>query len=240
MKILSIDFDYFQDITKEQLSLYPDGVDNPTYLSEIVWGNHYASDGDELRKIGLLSNEYKSLINLLEEQNPDVPVLITNSHVSIYDFINEHLSADEDLDIHNIDFHHDMINSNDCLDCGNWIGYIMKERNELGLRTLFSWIHNPISLQVYGMEGYFERLFKSRKLKNRVFSSINNITERKFDAIFLCRSDTWTAPHLDEYFSNLCNLMKDHFGAVDIEKGIDEPRSAYKEIAKEIARLMPA
>jgi len=236
MKILSIDFDYFQNVTKEQISLCPDGVDNPTYLSEIIWGNHYAADGDELKKIGLLNDEYNSLISLLSKQKSDIPVMIANSHVNIYDFINENLSKGEELYIYNVDLHHDMINENEGLDCGNWIGYIMEERNALKLMTYFAWVHNPISLKMYGIED----LFAEYDLQNRLYSSVKRLSKKKFDAIFLCRSDTWTPPHLDEYFAKLCDTINKHFSSVDIKDEINEPRIIYKEIAEQIRKLIPA
>lgn len=36
-RVLSIDFDFFPKVNKTQLSEYPDGIDLPTELSEIVW-----------------------------------------------------------------------------------------------------------------------------------------------------------------------------------------------------------
>lgn len=90
MRILSIDFDYFQDVTREQLNLYPDGVDNPTALSEIVWAGHYATSAKELNAIGIMENELEFLEQLLLEQSSDVPVMVANSHKHIYNFICEY------------------------------------------------------------------------------------------------------------------------------------------------------
>lgn len=48
MKILSIDFDYFQNTTKETLlSDYPDGIDLPPFVSQVVWASRYIDENSE-------------------------------------------------------------------------------------------------------------------------------------------------------------------------------------------------
>ena len=54
MKILSVDFDYFQDVSKETLLKYPDGVDLPTQITNFTLGSKYACYGDEIRNIGII------------------------------------------------------------------------------------------------------------------------------------------------------------------------------------------
>lgn len=45
LKVLSIDFDYFQNVNADTIrSCYPDGIDLPTELSTIVWSGYYAND----------------------------------------------------------------------------------------------------------------------------------------------------------------------------------------------------
>lgn len=231
MNILSIDFDYFQKVTKEQLAFYPDGIDNSTALSEAVWGSNYASYGKEIRKVDIMQEELDLAEVILLNQDCDIPVMITNSHIHIYDFINEHLLTDEKLNICNVDMHHDIMNENDNLDCGNWIGYLINERAEQGQKTHLEWIHNPVSLSVFGIEE------EMKQFGNKVFSSLKSISDKRFDAVFLCRSDTWTPPHLDKYFTELCNVIKSSFCSVKIEKGIDIPRSEYQEVEKQIRSI---
>ena len=231
MKILSIDFDYFQKVTKRHLLEYPDGIDTPTLMSEIIWASHYATAGDILNEITLLKEEYNYLVGLLQSQPSDIPVMITNSHVKIYDFINNHILPDERLNIVNIDFHHDIINENEHLDCGNWIGYIINKRKEENKKTKFTWIPNPISLEIFGIEN----LFKENNLESTICNSISDISDKIFDAVFLCRSDAWTVPHLDIHFSELCQIINEHYSNVDIEKFIHKPRTAYKDFATQIS-----
>ena len=43
LRVLSIDFDYFQVVDKDTVqSCYPDGIDLDTSLSTVVWASHYA------------------------------------------------------------------------------------------------------------------------------------------------------------------------------------------------------
>lgn len=232
MKILSIDFDYFQDVTREQLELYPDGVDNPTALSEIVWAGHYASSADELNAIGVMENELELLEQLLLEQSCDVPVMIANSHKHIYDFIREH-DDKEPMELVNADMHHDIVNRNPDLDCGNWITHLCnrQKENEKGLD--FSWLANPVSLNMFGLDDLFGENGRAEQLLKTSFSELKG---QSFDLIYLCRSDTWTPPHLDKYFTELCDVIRSNFENITMEKGIDKPRTEYLKLAETISK----
>lgn len=236
MKVLSIDFDYFQQVTEEQVSsLYPDGIDNPTELSELIWGDHYASHEEELKAIGIMQDELDSLEKLLLEQDTSCSVMIANSHRHIYDFILENRD-DEKIGLVNIDMHHDMMNDNPNLDCGNWIKHLLNEETERGNKVNLAWIANPISLETYGLEKIFGG--EDKRFRGLVQNSIESIKDESFDIIFLCRSDTWTPPHLDKYFTEICDLMKDHFESIKIEKGIDKPRTQYQRYAEEYRAMI--
>lgn len=227
MKVLSIDFDYFQRVTKEQLALYPDGIDHDTELSEIIWGARYAAHGSAIRKVGIMENELDRLERILLNMGRDSPVMIANSHIHIYDFIHEHQNCGEPLKLVNIDMHHDMMNDNPQMDCGNWVMHLAREQMDAGNKIAFNWIANPISLDVYGLET--DNIFGQL-----VLPSLDSIEGKKFDAVFLCRSDTWTPPHLDKYFTEVCGIIKDHFDNVRMELGIDKPRTRYLEIEQEV------
>lgn len=230
MRVLSIDFDYFQKVTKEQLAFYPDGIDHDTELSEIIWGARYATNGENIRKVGIMEDELDKLESLLLETNKDSPVMVANSHIHIYDFIHDHQRDGEQIKLINIDMHHDFINDNPELDCGNWVSHLAKEQMDAGNKIAFNWIANPISLDVYGFE-------TDNILGQLVLPSLDSIKGKKFDAVFLCRSDTWTPPHLDKYFAEVCGIIKDHFDDISMEQGIDKPRTQYLEIEKRCANL---
>ena len=228
--ILSIDFDYFQNVVLSDLYAYPDGIDNNTAMSEIIWGGIYGGvSGEAIEQITIRKTELNGAKRLIRKQKRNIPVMITNSHKHIYDFIHKYADVDEPLRLVNVDMHHDMFNDgleldDPVLDCGNWVSFIIKE-----YKTNFTWIANPVSSKMYGL-GHIETKNTIDKL---ISTSLKHIKDMQFDAIFLCRSDTWTPPHLDCYFTELCACMLDHFGEIYAEKNITNPRTEYKNIAEQ-------
>lgn len=225
-KVLSIDWDFFQNVSTDVLrSCYPDGVDLPTAITEITWSNHYVTDGERLNKINVLKDEYEKLLKLLLNQSSDCSVMIANSHVHAFDFIKEHLE-NEKAALTNIDMHHDFVNDNSKLDCGNWIGTLIKE-NKICENGLL-WIHNPVSFEMYGIDSEGEDKDFTKAIKKiNGGDTLDLIKDEKYDLIFLARSDTWSPPHLDGKFCLLVDLMKEHFTNIKMENGIDKPRLAY-------------
>ena len=230
INILSIDFDYFQNVVLSDLYAYPDGIDNNTALSEIIWGGIYGGvSGEAIEQITIRKTELNAAKRLIRKQKRNIPVMITNSHKHIYDFIHEYADVNEPLRLVNVDMHHDMFNDgleldDPVLDCGNWVSFIIKE-----YKTDFTWIANPVSSKMYGL-GHIETKNAIDKL---ISTSLKHIKDMQFDAIFLCRSDTWTPPHLDCYFTELCTCMLDHFGEIYAEKNITNSRTEYKSIAEQ-------
>lgn len=231
LKVLSIDFDYFQNVDADTIrSCYPDGIDLPTELSTIVWSGYYANDRtrNKLSSVTILNDELNLLRKLLTSKDNfrvSTPVLITNSHVHIYDFIHEYMDKYEvtDVNIVNIDMHHDFFNKNKELDCGNWLSHIY---NDYLNHCNVSWITNPVSNICYDFD---------QALNNLVKNSIQSIKDFKFDILFLCRSDNWLAPHLDYHFDNLVKLISLRFPNVCIEKSVQTPRD-IQSIANNIRK----
>lgn len=229
MNILSIDFDYFQNVSKQQLQTYPDGIDLNTEMSETVWSSHYADDRNNLFNIGINIQELDMLKELLLKQSRQASIMIANSHSKIYNFVHTLVTDRDALSIVNVDMHHDFFNNNPNLDCGNWVGFLMNERQSTGKGMNFKWIANPVGLDAYG--------FKKSETQNIIETSLSCICEKSFDAVFLCRSDTWTPPHLDKYFTELCDVMLCHFDSVCVEQNINKPRRRYLEIIKMTNRI---
>lgn len=184
-RILSIDFDYFLQATQEAIKSFPDGIDRSTELSTLIWASHYldGKQGTLTRSVGVLSDELDCIKRILQKQSSDCPVMIAQSHVHAYDFVHDTVSEDDELRLVNVDMHHDIVNDNEKLDCGNWISHLLKEYN-MGL----TWVANPVSLEMFGLD-------KDRK-ENRAFRGIvqknlSKIEEKNyaFDGVFLCRSD---------------------------------------------------
>jgi hypothetical protein len=131
--------------------------------------------------------------------------------------------------------HHDIINDNDQMDCGNWIKFLIENRDKKGLKTGLNWIANPISLDLYGIRDMFE---EEGECFGHSSESLDCIAGQKFDAIYLCRSDTWTPPHLDKYFDALRVLIMSHYDTVMMEKAVEKPREEYIKIASQISGLL--
>ena len=220
-KVLSIDFDYFQKVSLETMSNYPDGRDNSPALSEIVWSMRYA-DCLDLFDVTFNDEECDELYSLLGNQKENAPVLISFSHKDIYDFIHEVCSTESSLEVVNIDMHHDYTNESEEIDCGNWVSHLQKEYKKFKWR----WIANPISTEMY----------EAHELDNLVSTSIKSLEGERFDAIFLCRSDTWLPPHLDVYFNNLLNYIASIFPNAKASNLVMKPRKVSREECEAFAK----
>lgn len=225
IKVLSIDFDYFQNVDKDTVRhCYPDGIDLPTNVSTVVWSTHYANKHTEekLKNVSIMKDELKLLYSLFEKQDSNIPVLITNSHINIYEFIKEQMAINKQdkVFVSNIDMHHDFSNENKNIDCGNWLGYMSRE---IGDKFAFQWIANPVAKSIYGFDDKDDvELYKN--LNKYIKTSIADLKVDKYDAIFLCRSDNWFAPHLDDYFLETVCEMRYIFNNIVTEKDCYLPR----------------
>lgn len=232
MKVLSIDWDYFQTASVRTMrECYPDGIDMPTAISEITWGSHYATDSERLGMVSVSVSEFEHLLSVLLRQDRNCPVMIANSHTYAYNFVKEHLSFNDKVQLTNIDLHHDLINDNDEIDCGNWIGKLIEEGYVDKGREGLTWIHNPVSFSMYEIDPTDETEFGRLLSQLDGGDTIESIGDEKYDLIFLARSDTWSPPHLDSHFCLLADFVKKHFTDIKIEGGVDKPRKAYLQYA---------
>lgn len=211
-KVLSIDFDFFPNVTSEMLAHYPDGIDLSTELTKIIWASHYITSDNMLKDIDINKNLYKELKYILNSQSTKTPVLITNSHVHAFDFIEKHFD-NKRIVLTNIDWHHDIVNNNTEMDCGNWIKFLKEKYPD----TILKWITRPESIDCYGITN-------SELTQMNVEFDFKSIEHTQFDAIFLCRSDSWTPPHLDKYFDELIKECFSVYFNVKIENCVTKPR----------------
>lgn len=214
MNVLSIDFDFFQNVALDVMqNCYPDGIDLPTEISNICWAANMAADTKhKIKNVTIDQPLFQDICKIISNQSDKTPVLISQSHVNIYDFIHTCIPINSRLHVINVDMHHDYFSNNPELDCGNWLKFIAKDYKNHKL----SWITRPVALDAYGFDD------EERIPINLDFTKIKNM---KFDMIFLCRSDNWTPPHLDLYFEQLVNEMATHFENVLIENCVKEPRN---------------
>ena len=231
MKILSIDFDYFQNVTKDILRDYPDGIDLGTSLSKIVWAVRYVQGNpskERIESVSLNQDLFDNVISVLSRQLPCVPVMARQSHVDAYDFICDQMEEydTDELELINIDFHHDIVNECSTLDCGNWISFV----KEAYPKAKVTWVARELSLEVYGLNDS----------TIPIELSLDCIKDQQFDAIFICRSDAWSPPHLDIHFQYLLRKCCSLFGQVMIENCIKQIRDIRfaTEQEQEISSLL--
>ena len=215
-RILSLDWDYFIKATALQRGLlFPDGGnENISYaLQDFIWDSRYANP--ELKEIGVLIKEYNTAYNILGKfiekyicscgANPHREVLVTISHRWIYDFIMQRTTEDEELEVYNVDFHHDMYNlktKDQEVNCGNWVNCLFEKRH----RMKYFWVAREDSeRQVLGGEPVECKTTDFKDLK-----------ELDFDYVFICRSDCWSPPHLDTHFETLWSFMR-RYMPIEIE-----------------------
>lgn len=188
MKILSIDWDYYIDATaNERIELFPDGGNEniPSYIRDYLWVSHY---NDKLKNIGVKEKDLEITKKIIK--NNFNSIMIADSHKHIYDFIEENYDFKNDINVTNIDFHHDLYGINDKwredVDCGNWMVKLFQKYN-----CKYNWINQEDSDKDIKSN---DELYKVNELK------INDIVNEKYDLLYICKSSIWSPPHLDEKF----------------------------------------
>lgn len=217
INILSIDFDFFQDVDADVIkNCYPDGVDISTEMSRIVWSSRYMTE-EAISNVKIRKDALDKMKKILSKCPADAKVLISHTHKDIYDMISDLVEKKNipNLNIINVDMHHDMFNENFELDCGNWIKFVSQS-----YPTKITWIANPISREVYGLKDHEYDIIKAN------LDAIKN--PESIDAVFLCRSDAWVPPHLDKYFNELVEMIGKKFNEALIEKCVETPRELIK------------
>lgn len=216
LRVLSIDFDCFQRVSVDVAkTCYPDGIDRDSSESIAAWIPFYYSHKEALMSVTNDVTGINKLMVILGKQSPDIPVMVSQSHVDIFKFIVENMKGYKGVDIVNIDMHHDLFNDNESIDCGNWLGHIIRLYPEYRIR----WFANPISCEVYGLDPQ----------KAHIKTELSELNRERFDIIFLCRSDSWRPPHLDNSFDVLLHRhILTRFSNVTVDPQISAPRVRVK------------
>lgn len=192
MRILSIDFDYFIDTDMEtRVMCFPDGHDNfAPALTQFIWNSRYDFH-ENIRDLGVIA-DYDKMCDFLKSRQVG-RVLIADSHREIAQFFDS-VKPDEDLEIINIDFHHDMyITGGSTLDCGNWLRFLADLKPDADIK----WVMREDS-DTEALTGEFP------------YATTTNIDEvqGEFDLIFICFSSPWTPPHLKPRFDEMCKCVE--------------------------------
>lgn len=188
-KFLSVDWDYFIACDrKTRESKFPqeqdESLDFDVQLS--LWKDCYARY--DIKDIGVISDFYTVRNILCGIKNKEAAI----SHKEIYDFISRHVFLEEEFEVYNIDYHHDMFYFGlPKVNCSNWV--LALEDKYPNMK--YYWIRRKDSPEY--VSGVSENL---REMK---ISDIKNI-----DYAFICRSDLWTPPHLDKFFEEISGIKR--------------------------------
>lgn len=220
INLLSLDFDYFQQIDdKSVLAEYPDGNDLPHDVSEVIWNLHYMDKAayEKLMSVRLNKKEFRLACNILQNQKKNTLNMIVYSHVHMYRFIERFRRQypQTDIIVWNIDTHQDYKNGNLEPDCGNWAGMAIQD-----FYVTVKWISNDLS-------PYYVRHPELASFG----TSLEIVKDQKFDGIFLCKSEPWYPPHLDDCFNTMVSIIRNHFDRTIIQEDITKIREYPRELS---------
>ena len=158
-------------------------------MNEYLWSRCY-DFYDKLKDIGLI-RDYDRMCDFLRTLIGG-KVLFADSHKDIQ-YLFKEIKPDEDLEIINIDFHHDMyITGGDELDCGNWLRFLV----DLKPDAKITWVRREDS-DIESLSGSFP-YYHTTDIKE---------VQGEFDLVFLCFSSPWTPPHLYTDFLIMCSKL---------------------------------
>lgn len=194
--ILSIDFDYFIDVSSQERDLYfPNGSDEiPSNKLLSLWKEKYLLH-PELKKIGVIEDFY-FIKNFLKDLKISKDNFGKNDNHKYIKNLIDSISKLRKIRIVNIDFHHDYYHyyyGGENCNCGNWLRRVMEERPD----TKVKWIRRKDS-QIYSLDGIvpFEHT-----------EDIKSICNENFDYVFLCKSPAWSPTHLNHKFEELASSV---------------------------------
>lgn len=199
IKLLSVDFDYFANITNYfRMTNFPDGgnEDLGKDLQDIIWGGRYASNPDFIKKCPVKKKELEYMKQIFEN-NSHAEYTLAKSHLSIINLLSTLARDFKPIEIYNVDFHHDLYFKRD-FTCGNW------------LEKFYDFLDVKKTLWICDKESMIEYDIDYNNEISQTFSHTFNIKDLdgiKFDYLFLCQSTMWSPPHLDKYFISLANSM---------------------------------
>lgn len=211
-RFLSIDWDFFIDADMTQrCTMFPDGGNEnlPDSLRDYIWDSRYRIPA--LREIGL--KEYKSFQFICKTFKGHA--FVADSHKWMYDFVIENTEPDEEFEVYNIDFHHDLYNfrtSGGEVNCGNWATLLLRDRPKMR----YKWVKCDTSDLNAGDEEV-----KCEKMTMAVLSMLFPYPADSFEYLFICRSAVWSPPHLDPKFIKAVKTIK---CPLTIEQGLLKPR----------------
>lgn len=235
LKVLSIDWDFFIDADEKTRSeMFPDGGNEnlPQFIMDFIWSNRYASN-PALENISVDQCALDRIKNIVDDLNIG-HLWIVDSHKHIYDAIAQLHRPGQEIDIVNIDFHHDCYDHNeDKVDCGNWVLQVLQNGfNKVG-DGQYLWVYRPGTedpAEGIGYTGTFNDQCGCNYL-DRLQPSESKVCWdwEDVDLLFICRSSMWSPPHLDDQFIEFCEFAQSRYSGMSYIKEVNIDKSRYSE-----------
>lgn len=211
-RFLSIDWDFFIDADMTQrCTMFPDGGNEnlPDPLRDYIWDTYYRNPA--LKEMG--TRDFKHFHFICKTFKGHA--FVADSHKWMHDFVIKNTEPDEEFEVYNIDFHHDLYNfrtSGGEVNCGNWATLLLRDRPKMR----YKWVKCDTSDLYAGDEEV-----KCEKMTMMVFRMMFPRPQDSFEYLFICRSAVWSPPHLDPKFIKAVKSIK---CPLTIEQGLLNPR----------------
>lgn len=230
LKVLSLDFDFFLKFENDDssvLSEFPDGTEAFIQYSDTIWASRIANESADKKISTVKCNEqsFSEVALFLNSCDRRIPSMAANSHVYIYDFVAKHMSKGQEVQVVNLDYHHDAYHTEAELNCGNWVTHL---QNLCDGQFLYQWITSENGWE--SSENTIPRFVRESYRFKTLGEYLSWDKNYHPDLIFLCRSDVWVPPHLDGYFDMLLKFMASHFTNLIGEQRITKPRNISDEV----------
>lgn len=189
MNVLSIDFDI---IMAPSINLYNNMVPGIKWDDLLKSLPNLATTPADLN---IYSDILRYLLRVVDKTSP---IYIAYSH----SFIKNYLQYDYDLNIVNIDHHHDIFYDGkdaecklqDCT-CANWVKYF----HDQGQLKSYTWVHNDNSANPN-----FDVEFDYNKIPLREFKFAES-----YDKYFICLSPEWVPPYYHSLFYTILDCLNE-------------------------------
>ena len=213
-RFLSFDWDFFIDATAdERMMMFPDGGNEnlPDFLREYIWDTYYRnpalSEMDVTKDFARFKFICKTFNGL---------AFVADSHKWMYEFVIQNTEPNEEFEVYNIDFHHDLYNfrtKGGEVNCGNWATLLLRDRPKMK----YKWVKCDTSDLTAGED----EVVKCEKMTMEIFNMLFPHPAESFKYLFICRSSVWSPPHLDYKFIRAVRFIQ---CPVTLEKGLLKPR----------------
>ena len=192
--------------------MFPDGGNEnlPNSLRDYIWDTYYRNP--ELEKMKVTS-DYKYLLHICKTFKGEA--FVSDSHRWAFNFVMDNTEPDEEFEVYNIDFHHDLytyITRGGEVNCGNWATMLRKYRPNMK----YKWVACETSDATSGEDVVDAEIYTMEEFLN-MFQYVAD----DFQYLFMCRSAVWSPPHLDKKFVRAVKSIKCR---VNLEQGITKPR----------------